>query len=571
MSEQGWHARVSDAVGDCGAGFLVDDRHVLTCAHVVDGLANPRVGFPVAGVADVPATVVYRGPYDPDGGPAWRGDVAVVELPEPVDIRPAKFAPLRTLERGEGGLRIYGFPRGHQVDGVPADVSARAQPRLGGQACVLKAAPGDEGRLAPGFSGAAVFLGSTGEVVGMVIGHDRAWPGDGLMFPTEVLAGHWSVADFVTLGPFSAVAYRELVALLADVGEVTPLHLYTAVMERHVGGPSPPLMKTAQDVAECLATLSIAEAYKRRQYVGDLLHDLYQKADAPLRERIKAWDDRYVWAEGEVPPGERHRVPPEVTSVMVQITPSGAGNRTDVTISKLGGPGDYGGPPLRKPVPDKRVQETVEQEIGAFIESVPADRALMIEFVLPRRRLTEPVESWHVAPDDETQLGWRYPVVVRDLGRFLEDQPTRAYRLRAAKVPQAPLHWARCQDLRVTGRFAAWLSDENRVAIALATGPDQPEPVDQAFKAGIPVMLWPRGPAPAHEDDPDGTSCIGRDFRRAIEAGLNDGQIDSLPVRLKELRREAGESEMEHCARAVTLLWDDPDRRPAQPPLGLAE
>jgi hypothetical protein len=370
------------------------------------------------------------------------------------------------------------------------------------------------------------------------------------------------------------VAYRELVTLLAEVSEVNPLHRYNAVMDRYAGGPPPPVMKTVQDVAECLATQSLAKPYKRRQYVGDLLYDLYQTAGEPLRSRLRAWNLQYVWDAGAVLPGAHHRTPPKLTSVLVQINPSGAGDRTDVTLSLLAGEDDCGGPPVHRPVPDKRVRDAVEEEIGTLIESVPDDRALMIEFVLPRRRLLDPVESWRVAPDDETQLGWGYPVVVRDLARFLEEPPKRAYRLRAAKVPGVPLHWARCQDLRATSRFAAWLSDENRVAVALATGSEHPpDCVDQVFKAGVPVLLWPREPAPEHEDDPEGTICSGRDFRRAIENGLTDGRVDLLPARLQELRRQAGESgaDAERLGGAVTLLWDDPHRRPVRPPLGLAE
>lgn len=91
-SDRPWRVRVDDAAGDpCGAGVLLDDRHVLTCAHVVRyaGAAPGSGAVPGVRVSSVacrpewtrtarvaPGTWVH----DHD---TQRGDVALLELDEP--------------------------------------------------------------------------------------------------------------------------------------------------------------------------------------------------------------------------------------------------------------------------------------------------------------------------------------------------------------------------------------------------------------------------------------------------------------------------------------------------------
>ncbi|WP_246257620.1 effector-associated domain 2-containing protein [Amycolatopsis anabasis] len=116
----GWQARVLDRDGDVvgGAGVLVAERRVLTCAHVVAGVLGidsrgPRpvdevsVDFPDSGEKRVPATVEYWAPVTEDGG-----DVAVLELA--ADPAPgARPAALGTSAVAPGDLlRARGYPHG---------------------------------------------------------------------------------------------------------------------------------------------------------------------------------------------------------------------------------------------------------------------------------------------------------------------------------------------------------------------------------------------------------------------------------------------------------------------------
>ena len=104
-----------------GAGFLVTEKQVLTCAHVVAqalGLsedahempqAEVRLDFPlVAPEQRLTARVVCWQPARPDGS----GDVAGLEL---MDDPPAGASPIRLVKAEEPwghSFRAFGFPAG---------------------------------------------------------------------------------------------------------------------------------------------------------------------------------------------------------------------------------------------------------------------------------------------------------------------------------------------------------------------------------------------------------------------------------------------------------------------------
>ncbi|MET8045726.1 serine protease [Micromonospora sp. NPDC005215] len=174
-----WPVRVRAQHGEVlGAGMALDDRHVLTCAHVVGAAgetdlpsagAEPTwtvlvdlVGQP--GSRTVPARVVPGCWWPPtsDG----RDDIALLELAEPAPRGP--FAPLRRM-RGTWDRRVimYGFPETLE-HGVY--VEARLTGRSGAgreRVQMLSATTGPQ--VSPGFSGSAVVDAQTGHVVGMVV------------------------------------------------------------------------------------------------------------------------------------------------------------------------------------------------------------------------------------------------------------------------------------------------------------------------------------------------------------------------------------------------------------------
>jgi WD40 repeat protein len=206
---------------------LIDQLHVLTCAHVVNqalGLGDQRqeppdgvvqVDFVEADAKPVNAQVAGGG-WVPIG-PGGRGDVAVLELSAEA---PKGAAP--ALLRQPAGLRnhpfdTYGYPRGYD-NGVEARGKLAATGGPANQWMELQVEePGH--RVEGGFSGAAVYDQTAQAVVGIVVADDTlaeaklawmlplrvltrllqpSWPRlatimrSGALYGPEELASHWS-------------------------------------------------------------------------------------------------------------------------------------------------------------------------------------------------------------------------------------------------------------------------------------------------------------------------------------------------------------------------------------------
>ena len=255
-----------------GLGALVADRHVVTCAHVVNSAlrlplySQPwprdpvRVEFPLldGGGAAVEAEVVKWLP--PSSASAAGDDIAGLELRAKSPL-PARAAPARlAVEVPRLGHRVFvfGYPnRPPRPDG--GRVATTVLGLVGNGRLQLDSAPESALRVQPGFSGSPVFDDATGRIVGLLalaaeseardsyaISVDRlrlAWP--------EILACRWQPAARAARGP--------------QAGELTILHVSDLRFER-----------------DRLPGASAAERAAHPLY-GQLHADLAGLADAGLR------------------------------------------------------------------------------------------------------------------------------------------------------------------------------------------------------------------------------------------------------------------------------------------------
>jgi hypothetical protein len=591
--KQPWNARIDDGPGHDevirGAGFLVDDIHVLTCAHVVEEMTAPTVRFPnTLDQASMPVEVIYIG-FDEYAKPL--GDLAVLRLPAPIDLQPARFAPFSVLDwRAGWDLWSYGFPRGHP-DGRVARHEVAGPLQVGNDWYEL-VSPGSAGTatsVVPGFSGSAVMY-ADGLVAGMVTDGTDDDRRIGLMLPTEVLCQYWKpLTKLVSPPHMSADSYQELRNLLARIRVERPAGVYARVLDGQIPpGRHPAQLSSLQAVAEYLleSTYVAEEAHRR---LHDLLGIVSEQADAAVQDALHQWWESNMRGLPEVRARE--------TSVVsrarrLEALPNPASNIADdcavliveVDISAVG-KGLYL-LNIYPPEDSKRDNETydglssedvrriVEDRIPRIREFVAPGREILIEFALPRtwlNKVGDSVDEWCVGTEITRPLSQEYSVVVRDVKRF-QGRHERELRHRwrglgyRSSRNRDLLAWADCSkhpDLRV---FGSWLGeDETRGAVALTSAPSD-SALTLAIEGGVPIMIWPRQRCSTTAPGCASRSCGVPGFLAQMSECVS-GWADprSLPQLVRALRNQAGQaSDNEpHCGRSVTLLWDDPEHRPS--------
>ena len=137
-----------------GSGFIYGPQRVMTNAHVVAGVENPRV---VLGTSQLPARVVL---FDPDR------DVAVLDVPD-LDRPALTFS--SPAAPGASAV-VAGYPEDGPFSAVPARVRNRQSargPDIYSQGTVIRDIYSVRGKVLPGNSGGPL-LATDGRVYGVV-------------------------------------------------------------------------------------------------------------------------------------------------------------------------------------------------------------------------------------------------------------------------------------------------------------------------------------------------------------------------------------------------------------------
>ncbi|MDG9717091.1 trypsin-like peptidase domain-containing protein [Streptomyces sp. DH24] len=561
MSSAAWHARIECGGRVAGAGFLVTPTKVLTCAHVVqDGERAPlTVTFTERpGLPPVAARVAVHGGWS--GGTTDLGDLAVLELEREVAITPAALAPARAAH-GEPPrkLVVYGFPSGFD-EGTLAEYRTTGPQLIKGEWIQLEAWRAEGQPLARGFSGAAVTLTDTGEVVGMVTAAAGAkGVRNGRMMPTEIMARYWpgleslvpataprrpgpeSLAPGTGLapgpGPADRARLRDLVEKAVRAGlDCEPEALYTAAADPF----DPPAPEDGFDSlrSAALFVLSELDGPRGAATVARFADRLEALLCAPAPSAAPDW-----------------------SPILVELGPSGAGqDLVRVEVSAYSGGRRY--PVGADTVPQARLRAHVQDRIDAAARYLTPGTDELVTFALPRDWLDWPVDRWESAPDDPTPLGCAYPVVVTDHARRkggARHVLTRAWQRLDARTG-ARVHRVECgcpedpKKLRLMLRRSDGLAG---FAAAPHTARARPH-FDALVTAPAPVILWSRAGCGAG-DGPQGGDhdCTGTAFLDALDAHVGAVPPAELPRAVLALREEA-DAEDGHWARDIQLLWDDP-------------
>ncbi|NGO49290.1 VMAP-C domain-containing protein [Streptomyces ureilyticus] len=575
MTSASWHARISCG-RDTGAGFLVTERHVLTCAHVVarSRTDTVTVSFAHGTEGQVPARVVAQGGWD--GRETDPGDLAVLELGRPVPMRPAEFAaPSDAYGDPPRRLLAYGFPK-RSEEGTLAEYRATADQLIAGEWVQLEAWAAHGQPLVPGFSGAAVTLADTGRVVGMVSAAARD-PAvrNGRMLPAQVMARYWPrLGELIPTPGYGREDKERLLQLIEAVSggkgsvggeggagslECRPDGLYLDAVGP-LGPPLPPhgfgsLWDAAWYLLSEVPDTAAVTRFSAR--LADFVED------ARLRAALRSWPSR---AGDEGPGGTnpvRRSAAPAWSPILVEIADSGSGDgRFMVEVSV------YNGRHRRlvgsRTLPVERVRPYALERIDEAYRELEPDARELIAFVLPRRRLNTDVAGWQRSADDDSPLGSFAPVVVLDLERrrsgALQHKLVQKWRHLDARSA-ARLHRIGCS---ATGQNPVRLTVGLRQGAVDMVGFGTPPRVNGTLRlfgaslnAAVPVLLWPRSGCrggPSHED------CRGAEFLDRLAEHLTDLPPVELPSYIHELREEAHASDApeRHWAHDLALLWEDP-------------
>ncbi|MEU6432421.1 trypsin-like peptidase domain-containing protein [Microbispora sp. NPDC046973] len=547
-----WHARIDRAVGNTvGSGFLIDNQHVLTCAHVVHNVQNPIVVFPATHPRQhYPASVVTTGPWNKEDP---RGDFALLKLSQPAPVPPAQFAdPIDMDAWRDKKLFSYGFAAGKTTSGTFAELRIDDRQVLAREWCQVNAWDGHGQFIAKGFSGAAVYLPDTDHVIGMITDADLT-PGQrvGRMLPISTLRQYWEPLDDLLPhtwpGKIGPGARGQLRRCLADASLRNPPGVLLAQEFPLLADQGSPSLWRA--IALAAEEIEEPDALARllSRVIGNL-DDAYKAAEA------RRWLTRYL-GESRVTSGT-----PTSAAAIIRMAPSGLGGyRLEFSIWRGDGSGwTYAIP---NPVPAEQVRTSVEGEMPRLLAEV-AGEDFVIEFMMPHDWFTRGigVENWFTNndPDDRIQLGLLYPVVMRDVARRRGgsqrwDQAIRRWRKLREVGCESPSLIA-CRDKATL----SWLADETRTTIVHAASPT-PTEIGKALKFGIPIMMWPRTSCRAGSHD----DCAGRKFLSEASEIVEKSSPAQLPFRVKQLRIAGMDSKP---VQRIALFWDDPTRMP-DPPL----
>nr|WP_119612511.1 trypsin-like peptidase domain-containing protein [Streptomyces acidiscabies] len=596
MKSAAWHARVEASGRVLGAGFLVTPDTVVTCAHVLDGRTDGlTVSFTERpGTDPVPVRLLAHGGWSARAGHD-RGDVAVLRLERDAGITPAVLAPPgavhgRAADGGPRKLVVYGFPAGFD-EGTIAEYRATSRQLISDEWNQLESWQQGGQSLAPGFSGAAVALEDTGEVVGMVTAAAGArGVSNGRMMPTEVMKRYWRDLDGLIPVAGHRPADRALLYRLVERAESAGLggnwtRLYNAV--RDPLDPRPP-----EDGFSSLrsAALFVLSELEGEEAVGTVVRFAER-----LEALLTAYGTQLTSPEAPFTPPDTQPThpgtpftssgtqptspdtpftppgaPPEWAPILVDLHHSGAGDdRVRVEVSAYSGGRRH--PIGSDTVSKDGLAEYVQRQIEAAFGFLTPGADELIAFALPRNWLDLPVDRWPSGPDDETPLGCSFPLVVTDHARRRNSTRhvlTRAWK-RLDSVPGARVDRVECGNTEEPGKLRMRLRRPDACLAGFSTAPAAQRTrahFDVTLVAPAPIVVWSRegcdsGP---QEECAGGVGCAGKTFLDQLDSRVSGVPPAELPRHIMELREEAA-AEEEHWARGIQLLWDDPRLFPDLP------
>jgi vWA-MoxR associated protein C-terminal domain/Trypsin-like peptidase domain len=599
-----WIASIHESQDDfrpIGAGIVLDERRILTCFHVIDGLEEKWVAFPKA--ADG-ASLIRREvdrvvlpdalAYIKDPAIGYVRDLAILVLAEPVPVG-VTAAPLRfpgPVELAGKRWWAFGFP-GH--DPLGSSSGGWLGAALGyGWIRLYRESPDP---VQGGFSGGGLWCPDRQAVVA-VVGQSDGERGGGRAI-TLYEADHWFPDQNL-----SALAARHP---LPDAASAAPLAPEVAELAGQLAG-RPHALDIIYEVLE--RTNAVAPPDASVPQLLARLHELVQpRGEAPWLQQVRelAAQRASGAAQGTVREAAGTDMASGDLCLLVAIHEDVYDPKTlrlSLTLFQGGQPGQ----PQECGNPSGSLRDMKEPLRGLLPAILGSRRGLpLVEFAVPQALLGEDFDQWLIprrpggAGTEDYRLGEKYPVVVRDVNRMnprnvlVGDRDVWESRwkvllaceamaedlLREADVQRETLHSLRASlwDSPAAGTAV--------LALLPAPGPASVK-ADRARKAvrelikagsdaGVPAAIWLRPAAPRKPCAAGADADVYEDDRTYLRNALYQADADlpgrprDLPRRIwsLRLRAEAAQRDKSHPGRRLSLLWEDPTRSWTPPDLQL--
>lgn len=556
-----------------GSGFLVSDRYLITCAHVVISALK----IPSASYAEIPEAsiwldfpnlsqpirkysaevVIWKPCPEAYINSAYLDDIAVLRLNSTVN-RPT-IMPLHICESvHDMPYRVWGFPR---PDGIESNGSIRARQK--NREWLQLQVNRFSHPIYGGFSGAplALFEDEQCLIVGMLnaiesnLNSETQTGGQGAYAITsDALSKIWhkqgqliSILEGVDLKrikraydksrrkDWNSSPQTVLAQLIVDLFEMDSESyqylkefVFCLMSQLEDESLKPVLMPYLMDVFK-LTKADIESAYNTD-------HELIEKTIPKLWLMLgnAGTLDQYQLEFAYYVP--RQNLETQLSINSISVPPHGNIRRADL-------------------------QNDLTDILTNIIDNLPSLDGLWVEIFLPFKSLDLDPDCWLIDDeyeDDSVCLGINFPVVIRVWDRLGYGKPYRHLSKWEKLWNETDLS-SSCKQTLVccsSGRDEIISELENNKACGFhSTQPLKAHPKKLSalmMKEGVPIALWVRK---------DLDECLGIEHF----ADILDAELGQLP-QLIRAKRNAELKDPKHIARNISLLWDDPTYVPPDAP-----
>lgn len=576
-----------------GAGFLVSDRHIFTCAHVVNAAlgnvedqadhpsAEISVEFPKSNAgAWLKCKVVYWLPMDRS---EKKEDIAVLELLQPLSSSAAVTLPKQDSPPGSR-CKAHGFPVA-APNGTWSSQQLKdflLPPRSWGQLSKLTDETATDYPILPGFSGTMLWDEENQQVAGMVVaavcrnlGRETAF-----VIPVSVLLEvQRSLKLFEFLSPCFSQISRQLVTAYLDCKPE----------DKQVPLPSRNLDKLLRQI-EDVELSSCGFIWK---FVAYIVED-EQISEVSLKIALTHWatncyenfeDSLKTVRERKKAKAVKQGSADARSAVLVVLKPiTRKENHFEPRFIAIPNCDDYNPQTgegafnlWTEDLPPTCSLDDIPELLSPCLEFASSGLSVntSVEIFLPVGHLNTPVETWEIVIDenfgDTAQLGNQHCTVLRSYERSTKSAKnvwkSRWELLATEAESSASSFFITCNGKNLNS-LTVDLTDLKKFGLCLTEAPSTGRggPLTKALSNGMPAVLWIR-------KDLQHCDCL-----KGLEKILS-GALKDLPQTVRSCWQAAYRSDVDpetqleqtQLGHHLSLLWDNPKLPPPEPTQALLQ